>query len=223
MTRIQLYRSTCLIAVAFLPLVPSCNAQQLTDAHAQALIQTLAAQQSAGGAASLTATQNQMLLQYPMSKQGTAALANSLGAAQMQAQTQMLVRQLTSAKQGVPGGGASSLLPQSAGATTATTPSTTAVVGEKKAGVVRIGIVMPKSQLGQSTQGPAAGEPLRGMLAQYLAGSSVEIISIAALLPEQIEAESKVKQCDYLVYRSITPKKQTGGMGMLKVRAAWPT
>ena len=35
-------------------------------------------------------------------------------------------------------------------------------------------------------------------------------------MPEQIEAESKVKQCDYLVYSGITRKKPTGGMGMLK-------
>lgn len=219
MTRLRQFGSTCLIAVAFLPLIPdSSSAQQLTDAQAQALIQTLAAQQNTGAASSLTAAQNQMLLQYLMSKQSTAAaVASSLSAAQTQAQTQMLLRQLTTGKQGLPGGGASTLLPQSAG-TPATIPgaTTTAAVGEKKAGIVRIGIVMPKSQLGQGAQGPAAGEPLRGMLAQYLVGPSVEIISIAALLPEQIEAESKVKLCDYLVYSSITQKKQTGGLSMLK-------
>jgi hypothetical protein len=216
MTRLQQFGST-LVAVAFLALVPrAASAQQLTDAQAQALLQTLAAQQSAGGAASLTTAQNQMLLQYLMSKQGTAALASGLNAVQIQAQTQMILRQLmTNGKQGVPGGGTSPVLPQSAGGP-APIPSGTAVIGEKKAGVVRIGIVMPKSQLGQGAQGPAAGEPLRGMLAQYLVGPSAEIIPIAALLPDQIEAESKVKLCDYLVYSSITQKKQTGGLGMLK-------
>jgi hypothetical protein len=219
MTRLQQFGLT-LVAVGFLPLLPRAgSAQQLTDAQAQALIQTLAAQQNAGEAASLTAAQNQMLLQYLMSKQSTAALASGLSAAQAQAQAQMMLRQLTSAKQGipgaVPGSVASPLLPQSAGAP-ATTPTTTAVLGEKKAGIVRIGIVMPKSQLGQGTQGPTAGEPLRVMLAEYLAGPSIEIVSIGALLPEQIEAESKVKLCDYLVYSSITQKKQTGGLSMLK-------
>jgi hypothetical protein len=216
MTRIQQFGSTVLIAVAFLPLVPcSGSAQQLTDAQAQSLIQSLAAQQSAGAANSLTAAQNQMLLQYLMSKQSAATVASGLTAAQSQAQTQMMLRQLTSAKPGLPGSGASSLLSPSAGGP-ANTPNATAVLGEKKAGIVRIGIAMPKSQLGQGAQGPAAGEPLRGMLAQYLAGPSVEIVSIAALLPEQIEAESKVKHCDYLVYSSIIQKKPTGGLGMLK-------
>jgi hypothetical protein len=187
---------------------------------------TLAAQQSPGGAASLTAAQNQVLLQYLMSKQSTAAVASCLSAAQAQAQAQMMLRQLTSAKQsipgGVPGSVTSPLLPQSAGAP-ATAPTTTAVLGEKKPDIVRIGIVMPKPQLGQGAQGPTAGEPLRVMLAEYLAGPFAEIVSIGALLPEQIEAESKVKLCDYLVDSSITQKKQTGGISMLKNASSRPT
>jgi len=54
------------------------------------------------------------------------------------------------------------------------------------------------------------------MLAQYLAGPSVETLSIVALLPDQIEAEAKSKQCDFLVYSSLSQKKQAGGMGFLK-------
>jgi hypothetical protein len=217
MTRIRKFGLICLIAVAAMLPSHSSNAQQLTDAQAQVLIQALASQ-NAGGAA-LTAAQNQMLLQYLMSKQGSAAAMSSLSAAQTQvqtqAQTQMILRQLTSGRQVVPGGGASALLPQSAGLPT-TTPAGTAVLGEKKPGVVRIGIIMPKSQLGQGAQGPAAGEPLRSMLAQYLAGPSVEVVSIVALLPQQIDAESQSKLCDYLVYSSISQKKATGGLSMLK-------
>jgi hypothetical protein len=212
MTRILKFVSICLIAAAMLLLSHSSNAQQLTDAQAQALIQALAAQ-NAGGAA-LTTAQSQMLLQYLMSKQGSAAAISNMNAAQAQAQTQMMLRQLTSGRQAA-GGSASPLLPQSAGVPAAT-PAGPAVLAEKKAGVVRIGIVMPKSQLGQGAQGPSAGEPLRGMLAQYLAGPSVEVISIAALLPEQIDAESKLKLCDYLVYSSISQKKATGGLSMMK-------
>jgi hypothetical protein len=213
MTRILKFVSICLIAAAMLLLSHSSNAQQLTDAQAQALIQALAAQ-NAGGAA-LTAAQSQMLLQYLMSKQGSAAAISNVNAVQAQAQTQMMLRQLTSGRQAAAGGSASPLLPQSAGVPAAT-PAGPAVLAEKKAGVVRIGIVMPKSQLGQGAQGPSAGEPLRGMLAQYLAGPSVEVISIAALLPEQIDAESKLKLCDYLVYSSISQKKATGGLSMMK-------
>ena len=54
------------------------------------------------------------------------------------------------------------------------------------------------------------------MLTQYLAGTSVETIALVALLPDQMEAEAKSKQCDFLVYSSLTQKKPTGGMGFLK-------
>jgi hypothetical protein len=87
---------------------------------------------------------------------------------------------------------------------------------DKKPGVVRIGIVMPKTQLGGAGQSPAAGEPLRAVLAQYLTGPSIEVASISALLPQAIEAEARAKQCDYLVYSNFSQKKSGGGMGFLK-------
>lgn len=208
MTRSQKLLSLVLCAAVLLSVVPqTARAQQLTDAQAQALLQALAAQQSAGG--TLTAAQNQMLLQYLLAKQTSAAALTGVSATQSQAQAQMLLRQV---KAGTPG--AASLMPQTAAA--AVVPPAAAVLGEKKPGIVRLGIVMPKSQLAQSAQGPAAGEPLRVMLEQYLAGPSVEVVSIAALLPEQIEAEGKAKSCDYLVYSSISQKKASGGFGMLR-------
>jgi hypothetical protein len=101
-------------------------------------------------------------------------------------------------------------------AATASPAAPAPALGDKKPGVVRIGITMPKAQIGQGTQGPSAGEPLRVMLLQYLAGPSVETVSIAALLPDQMEAEAKAKQCDFLVYSNLSQKKQAGGMGFLK-------
>jgi hypothetical protein len=91
---------------------------------------------------------------------------------------------------------------------------------DKKPGVVRIGIVMPKMQLGQGTSGPANGEPMRATLAQFLKGPSVEVTSISALLPDQIGAEAAAKQCDYLVYSNFTQKKAGGGMGFLKAASS---
>jgi hypothetical protein len=82
-------------------------------------------------------------------------------------------------------------------------------------GVVRIGIVMPKVQLGAAAQSPTAGESLRTILGQYLTGPGIEVVSISALLPQQIASEAQTKQCNYLVYSSLTEKKG-GGMGFLK-------
>ncbi len=102
-----------------------------------------------------------------------------------------------------------------AAGTTAAVPPVAAIAaaGAKKPKSMKIGLVMPKSQLGQS---PTAGEPLRSMLAQYLAGPYTEIVLITALLPQQIDAEAQSKSCDYLVYTDLTQKKSQGGMGLLK-------
>ncbi len=87
-----------------------------------------------------------------------------------------------------------------AAVTAAPAPATPAA---KKPGVVRIGIAMPRAQWGQGTQGPSAGEPVRGVLSQYLSGPTLEAVSLAALLPQQVEAEAREKQCDYVVYSSM--------------------
>ena len=190
----------------------------ISDAQAQSLMQILAAQQS-GAATSLTPAQNQMLMQYLLSKNGTSAASTALGAAQTQMLLQNAATQgLATQARGISAGKA---LPGAPPAVTMPTATAAAAVpatapGDKKPGIVRIGITMPKAQMGQGAQGPAAGEPLRVMLTQYLAGPSVETIAIVALLPDQMEAEAKSKQCDFLVYSSLTQKKPTGGMGFLK-------
>jgi hypothetical protein len=188
----------------------------ISDAQAQALMQIVAAQQN-GGATSLTAAQNQMLMQYLLSKNGPSAASTALGTAQTQMMLQSVAAQgrgLSAAK--APAAQAPTVTMPAAIASAAAAPAPAAALGDKKPGVVRIGIAMPKAQIGQGAQGASAGEPVRVMLVQYLTGPSVETVAIAALLPDQIEAEAKARQCDFLVYSSLSQKKQTGGMGFLK-------
>lgn len=52
------------------------------------------------------------------------------------------------------------------------------------------------------------------MLTQYLGGPNTQLVPIDALLPTQVEAEAQQKQCDYIVYSSLTQKK-TGHGGFL--------
>ncbi|HWW97386.1 MAG TPA: hypothetical protein VNY74_06805 [Edaphobacter sp.] len=213
-----------LAAVLLLPVCPSTLSAQSTskaatiisDAQAQSLLQLLAAQQNGGTA--LTAAQSQMLMQYLLSKSGSSA-STALGTAQTQMMLQSIAAQSAaaqghslSAAKALPGQAPTVTMPAATAAPAAPAPA----LGDKKPGVVRIGITMPKAQIGQSAQGPSAGEPLRVMLVQYLAGPSVETVSIAALLPDQIEAEAKATQCDFLVYSNLSQKKPTGGMGFLK-------
>ena len=52
----------------------------ISDAQAQSLLQVLAAQQSGTAATALTPAQNQMLMQYLLSKNGTSAASTALAA-----------------------------------------------------------------------------------------------------------------------------------------------
>lgn len=85
----------------------------------------------------------------------------------------------------------------------------------KKPKLTRIGIALPKADLGQESQGQNAGESLRLLESQYLQGPRVEVVILASLLESQVEAEAKDKECDYVVFSAMTQKK-SGGMGFLK-------
>jgi hypothetical protein len=193
------------------------TATQITDAQAQALINILATQNDAG-ATRLTAAQNQMLLQYMLTTNKASAAGKSAAVPAVASigavQTRKMVAGSAAAVSGFPD---SSALLTSRPVVPVSNAASEKIesVNDKKPGVVRIGITMPKTQMGSGAQGPTAGEPLRAMLMQYLAAPSVEVIPIAALLQEQGEAEGKAKQCDFLVYSSMSQKKPGGG-GFLK-------
>src|SRR5262249_4328564 len=78
---------------------------------------------------------------------------------------------------------------------------------------VRLGIVMPRVDLGPGFSGDTAAEPLRGMIAHYLNGPTIELVTLDALVSSQIDAEAQSKQCDFVLYSSASQKK-TGGNGM---------
>jgi hypothetical protein len=86
---------------------------------------------------------------------------------------------------------------------------------QKKPGTIRIGVVEPKAQIGQGSSEANIAEPLRGTIVQYLSGPTFEVIPITAMLPIQIDAEVKQKQCDYVLYSNISQKTTGSGMKML--------
>jgi hypothetical protein len=92
-------------------------------------------------------------------------------------------------------------------------------VEPKKAGVIRVGVVLPAAQLG-SAQGTGTGESVRSILVKDLTSPSVEAVSIVATEPQAIEAEAQAKQCDYLVYSAITENQKKSGSGLASLRAA---
>ena len=83
----------------------------------------------------------------------------------------------------------------------------------QKAKLVRIGLVMPRADLGPGIQSDSVAEPLRALMTRYLTGPMVELVPLDALVTQQIDAEAQAKQCDFVLYSAVSQKK-TGGMGM---------
>jgi hypothetical protein len=84
----------------------------------------------------------------------------------------------------------------------------------------RICLVLPRAQLGQGSSGADVGEPVRQTLLSYLNGPTVELISLAARIPMQVEAEAQQSACEYVLYTSVVQKKGGGGFGKLLAAAA---
>ncbi|HJT65975.1 MAG TPA: hypothetical protein VJ749_05950 [Pyrinomonadaceae bacterium] len=105
----------------------------------------------------------------------------------------------------------------SASAVSPSTPATTTpapTVGPKKAGMIRIGIVTvkPGAVAENMNAGNLAGA-VQATLTEKLKAPNVEVISIQATVLNQIEAEARQKECDFLVYTTVTHKKGGGGFG----------
>jgi hypothetical protein len=100
--------------------------------------------------------------------------------------------------------------------TPTTTPAAKPVeaVGPKKAGVIRIGVVTVKP--GVVAEGMNAGNlagAVQATLNEKLKAPNVEAIPIQATVLKQIEDEARQKECDYLVFTTVTHKKGGGGFG----------
>ncbi len=94
------------------------------------------------------------------------------------------------------------------GTDTANVPA--AAVLPKKPGVIRLGLLQPKMEMGAA----ASPEALRTLLTQYLSGPQIEVVPIAAMVPLQVEAEAKQKSCDYVFSASLS-QKQSRRFGLL--------
>jgi hypothetical protein len=215
---------TGLFLCAVLFAVSNGNAQNsnlapspLTDAQARVLIQSLTTAQSQNsGSNPLTAAQAQMLIQYLAAQSQTAAGSAVLSGAQGQA----LMQSLTAQGQPPPSISRDSQpTPGVPGALTIPPGLTASALGPKKPGVIRIGVFQPKAQMGQGNSGGQVAQPIQTMIVQYLSGPAIEPIPLVALIPSQEEAEAKQKECDFVIYSSLSQKKSGGG-GLL--RAALP-
>ena len=106
----------------------------------------------------------------------------------------------------------SSASPTSSASTAPTTATAAPTLGPKKAGMIRIGIVTvkPGAVADNMNAGNLAGA-VQTTLTEKLKAPNVEAVPIQATVLNQIEAEARQKECDFLVYTTVTHKKGGGG------------
>ena len=105
---------------------------------------------------------------------------------------------------------------------TKSTPSSTAssaakpaeALGPKKAGVIRIGVVTVKpDKVADNMNAANLATAVQATLQEKLKAPNVEAVPIQATVLNQIEAEARQKECDYIVYTTVSHKKGGGGFG----------
>jgi hypothetical protein len=93
-------------------------------------------------------------------------------------------------------------------------------LGPKAPGKIRIGIAPAQAQLGQGNNAQADyGTPIRNAIILIMNGPAVEITGLDAHIPMQLQAEAQQKQCDYILFSSVTVKHASGGFGSFMKKA----
>lgn len=93
--------------------------------------------------------------------------------------------------------------------------NTSSTLEPKKEGVVRIGIAGVKTgAIGEGVNAVELAGAIQNTLGQYLKGTKVELVPLEAKLASAVEAEAKEKECDYVLYATVSHKKGGGGFGM---------
>lgn len=93
-------------------------------------------------------------------------------------------------------------------------------VSQKKEGTVRIGMAGVKTgAVGEGINPQDLAGAIQNTLGEYLKGSKVELVPLEAKLASAIEGEAREKQCDFILYATVSHKKGGGGFGMFKTIA----
>lgn len=115
-----------------------------------------------------------------------------------------------------PGVSTSSIM---AGANTNPAAPTTDV-GAKQAGVLRIGLAAVRTgAVGDGISAADLAAAVQNSLREYLKVPNLEIVVLEAKLSSAIDAEASQKDCDMVLYASVSHKKGGGGFGMFKSMA----
>lgn len=87
-------------------------------------------------------------------------------------------------------------------------------VGAKRAGVVRVGVALTKTMAAADyVDASSLADAVRDRLVSNLNGAPVEVVALEARQPQGVESEAKQKECDYVLYTTVSHKKGGGGGG----------
>ncbi|MEQ1924170.1 MAG: hypothetical protein ABL952_16840, partial [Pyrinomonadaceae bacterium] len=99
------------------------------------------------------------------------------------------------------------------------TDNSSAVVGAKTPGTVRIGVAIKTTAVGEGISANDLSAAVQNTLGQYLKGTKVEIVPLEAKLVTAQAGEAKEKECDYVLQINAAHKKGGGGFGFGKMLA----
>jgi hypothetical protein len=89
---------------------------------------------------------------------------------------------------------------------------TSAPVGKKAPGKIRIGVAPPDAQVGQGNNtGGDYSTPIRNAEIALMSGPAIEVVPLDAHIAMQLQAEAQQKQCDYIMYSGVAVKHSEGG------------
>ena len=125
----------------------------------------------------------------------------------------------TSMSNGV--GGVNSSIPSNSGISQTisnkanSTSNVSTTVGAKKEGTIRIGVPSVKTgAIGEGLNAAELAGAVQNSLGEFLKGTKIELVALESKLASALEAEARQKECDYVLYATISHKKGGGGFGM---------
>ena len=87
-------------------------------------------------------------------------------------------------------------------------------VGAKKAGVIRIGMTYVKTgAVAEGINATDLGTVIQNTLAEYLKIPNIELVQLEGKLPTAVVAEAAQKECDYVIFATVSHKNGGSGFG----------
>jgi hypothetical protein len=100
------------------------------------------------------------------------------------------------------------------GDTASSGAGSSSATGAKRAGVVRVGVAFTKTLAAADyVDASALADAVREVLLNNLNGATVEVVALQARQTQEAESEARQKECDYVLYSTVSHKKGGGGGG----------